>query len=392
MTGRDGAMRPADPLSRAARALYARITRGEPVGPEDTGPLGELVAWRLVNVDPDRPDRPIALDPQEAGRRRLDEELRELAARAAGMAAIPDVSDELGLHFERAKWRSGSGSEFLAGSDQVTARIAEAVDRAESEVLTALPWGPVCHELLGEITDRDSRALARGVGLRTLFGDGVRDDAAARAWATAMSARGTRFRTLVAPFQRCVVVDRRQAFISDHVVGGDPDQTAWHVRDRAFVAFVAEGFEEAWRRADVWYGDPRRAAPAEGEGQLTERQREILIDTAAGVDQRITARRLGIGLRTLTKELGRLRARWGAPTLAALAYQWALSPERARTPGRTDGPGPAAPPGPTGPGDLPGPDDTTCPADIPGPGDPTGPADLPGPAGAEGTTREGIRD
>ncbi|MFV2120627.1 TrmB family transcriptional regulator sugar-binding domain-containing protein [Streptomyces sp. Act-28] len=331
MTERDGPAQPAAPLSGAARALYARITRGEPVGPEDTGTLDELVEWRLVIVDPDRSSSPVALDPQEAGRRRLDDELRDMAARAARIAAIPGLSDELGLHFERAKWRSGSGSEFLAGREQVTARIGEAVDHAESEVLTALPGGLACEEVLGEVTDRDSRALARGVRLRTLFGDGVRDDAAAREWATVMSARGTRFRTLLAPFQRCVVVDRRQAFISDHVVGGDPERTAWHVLDRAFVAFVAEGFEEAWRRADAWYGDPRRAVSADGAGGLTDRQREILIDTAAGVDQRITARRLNIGLRTLTKELAWLRARWGATTLAALAYQWALSPERRRT-------------------------------------------------------------
>lgn len=344
MTERDGSAQPAAPLSGAARELYARITRGEPVGPEDTGALGELVGWRLVIADPERPSLPIVLDPQEAGRRRLDDELRDLAARAARIAAIPDLSDELGLHFERAKWRSGSGSEFLAGREQVTARIGEAVDRAETEVLTALPAGPGCEELLGETTDRDSRALARGVRLRTLFGDGVRDDAAAREWAAVMSARGTRFRTLLAPFQRCVVVDRRQAFISDHVVGGDPEQTAWHVMDRAFVAFVAEGFEEAWRRADVWYGDPRRAVPAGDGSRLTDRQREILIDTAAGVDQRITARRLNIGLRTLTKELARLRAHWGVSTLAALAYQWALSPERQRTAGHPgEGPRPEPP-------------------------------------------------
>ncbi|WP_228975887.1 hypothetical protein [Streptomyces sp. DH12] len=331
MSERDGPSRPEGPLSGAARELYARITRGEPVGPQDADALAELVGWRLVTVDADRPGPPIALDPQEAARRRLDEELRDMAARAARIAAVPGVGDELGLHFERAKWRSGSGSEFLAGREQVSARIGEAVDRAESEVLTALPAGPACPDLLDDDTARASRALARGVRMRTLFGDGVRDDAAARAWASVMSGRGNRFRTLLAPFQRCVVVDRRQAFVSDHVVGGDPEQTAWHVMDRAFVAFVAEGFEDAWRRADIWHGDPRRAVPDDGTGRLTDRQREILIDTAAGVDQRITARRLNIGLRTLTKELGLLRARWGATTLAALAYQWALSPERLRT-------------------------------------------------------------
>ncbi|GGU39031.1 hypothetical protein [Streptomyces lavendofoliae] len=324
--GRDG-------LSAAAKALYAGITRGEPLGPADGPALRELLAWRLVTVDPDRPGAPIALDPQEAGRRRLDEGLRELAAGAARMAAVPDVADELALHFERAKWRSGAGSEFLAEPEQVGARIGEAVGGAETELLTAQPLGPRGADALEAADAREARALARGVSVRTLYRDGERDDPATRDRVTRLTARGARFRTLAGSFQSCVVVDRRQAFIPDHVVNSSPTHAAWHVMDRALVAFIAEGFEDAWRRADIWHGDPRRAAPAGGVG-LTHRQREILIDTAAGIDQRITARRLNIGLRTLTKELGVLRARWGAPTLAALAYQWALSAERHRM---TDG-------------------------------------------------------
>ncbi|MER7112779.1 hypothetical protein [Streptomyces sp. NPDC000229] len=325
-------------LSAAAKALYAGITRGESVGPADGPALRELLAWHLVAVDPDRPEAPIALDPQEAGRRRLDEGLRELAARAAGVAAVPGVADELALHFERAKWRSGSGSEFLAEAEQVGARIGEAVSQAETELLTAQPLGPRGADAMEAALSRDARALARGVSVRTLYRDGERDDPATRDRVTRLTARGARFRTLAAPFQSCVVVDRRQAFIPDHVVGSSPTHTAWHVMDRALVAFIAEGFEDAWRRADIWHGDPRRATP-DGRAGLTHRQREILIDTAAGVDQRITARRLSIGLRTLTKELGVLRARWGAPTLAALSYQWALSAERRRMADEPAGPG-----------------------------------------------------
>ncbi|MFF8831011.1 TrmB family transcriptional regulator sugar-binding domain-containing protein [Streptomyces sp. NPDC015131] len=336
-------------LSAAAMTLYARITRGDGTGPEDVAALRELLAWRLVAVDPDRPGAPIALDPQEAGRRRLDEELGELAARAAGVAAVPAVADELALHFERAKWRSGSGSEFLAEPEQVGARIGEAVDRAEHELLTAGPFGPRGADALAAARARDARALARRVGVRTLYRDGERDDPATRETVTWLTARGARFRTLAAPFQSCVIVDRRQAFIPDHVVNSSPTHAAWHVMDRALVAFIAEGFENAWRRADAWHGDPRRAAPGGGAG-LTRRQREILTDTAAGIDQRITARRLNIGLRTLTKELGVLRARWGAPTLAALAYQWALSAERLRPPGDEHPAGTPADPARHGPG------------------------------------------
>ncbi|MCS0636768.1 hypothetical protein NX801_14080 [Streptomyces sp. LP05-1] len=346
-------------LSAEARELYVRIARGVPAGPADGAALGELERWRLVRTSPDAPDRPVALDPRQAVRLRLDEQLRELTARAAGVAATPAVGDELSPHFERARWRSGGGSEFLAGAEEVGARICQAVEQAEHEVLAAEPDRP---GPAGRGAEREALALARGVPVRVLRADSARDDPAARAWVAAMTARGVRVRTLGAPFQRCVVIDRRQAFVPDHVGGAGPARAAWHVLDRALVAFIAEGFENAWERGEVWHGEPARTAPA-GSGGLTRRQREILTDTAAGVDQRLTARRLDIGLRTLTKELSVLRARWGAPTLAALAYQWALSPERrpaapdsGRVPAQDHGPdsgrgsapdsGPAPHPGP----------------------------------------------
>ncbi|MEU7281688.1 hypothetical protein AB0A69_23375 [Streptomyces sp. NPDC045431] len=320
-------------LSAAARELYARVTRGERVEEADADALRELTDWRLVAVDPEGARAPIALDPQEAGRRLLDDELRAMALRAARMAEIPGLADDLGVHFERAKWRSGSSSEFLAEPEQMDARIAQAIGRAETELLIARPCGPHSPELVESTMACESVALARGVRVHTLYHDSERDDPATRGWVTAMTAKGARFRTLAAPFQQCVVVDRRQAFIPDHVDNCSPSHAAWHVGDRALVAFLAEGFTDAWRRADVWHGDPGGADAEDGGtgGGLTPRQREILNDTAAGIDQRITARRLGIGLRTLSKELGHLRDRWGVPTLAALAYQWALSDERRRT-------------------------------------------------------------
>ncbi|MEU6487462.1 hypothetical protein [Streptomyces sp. NPDC046887] len=308
-------------LSPAARELYARVTRGEPASPGDEPALAELGSWHLVTAGPRLPGAPVAHDPATAVRRRLDEGLRELSARAAGLAALSEVAEALAPHFARTAWRSGSGSEFLAEPGQVAARVAEVAAGAETELLTAAPAGP------GDpwaVHGPGTRAAERGLVVRALYRDGDREAPATRGHAAALTARGGRVRTLAAPFQGCLVVDRRQAFIPD-LVGASPACTAWQVADRALVAFIAEGFEDAWRRADVWDGDGGR--PPERAG-LTRRQREILSDTAAGVDQRITARRLGIGLRTLTKELGVLRARWGVPTLAALAYQWALSAER----------------------------------------------------------------
>ncbi|MFI6055364.1 hypothetical protein ACIBCO_35415 [Streptomyces violascens] len=330
-----------EPDSRAANAralspeavdVYGRVTRHEHIDPErDARALAELAEWGLVTTDPRLPHLPIALDPQEAGRRRLDDELRRMAAKAALAARIPQVTDELSLHFERAKWRSGRGSEFLGEAELVDARIEQAVGQARAELLTAQPCGPRTEDRLAAVEERDRAALARGVHIRSLYLDTGRDDAVTRAYVSAMTGRGAQFRTQVTQFQRCVVIDRRQAFISDHVVNSAPGHASWHVRDRAVVAFIAEVFEECWRRADPWNGDPHSGAPrsaGSGGTRTTLLQREILRDMARGIEQRLTAQRLGIGLRSLSKEVQTLRELFGASTLQELTYQWALSDER----------------------------------------------------------------
>ncbi|MFG2723067.1 hypothetical protein ACGFW5_32925 [Streptomyces sp. NPDC048416] len=328
----DGRAADAGALSPEAVDVYGRVTRHEHVDPQrDARALAELTAWGLVSTDPQLPHLVIALDPQEAGRRRLDDELRRMAANAALMARIPQVTDELGLHFERAKWRSGRGSEFLGEPELVEARIEQAVGRARAELLTAQPCGPRTRERLTAVEERDGAALTRGVHIRSLYLDTCRDDAVTRGYVTAMTGRGAQFRTQVTQFQRCVIIDRRQAFISDHVVNSAPGHASWHVRDRAVVAFIAEVFEECWRRADPWNGDPYvgAAGPAGARGtRTTLLQREILRDMARGIEQRLTAQRLGIGLRSLSKEVHTLRELFGASTLQELTYQWALSDER----------------------------------------------------------------
>ncbi|MFD7167029.1 phospholipase D-like domain-containing protein [Streptomyces violascens] len=330
-----------EPDSRAANAgalspeavdVYGRVTRHEHIDPErDARALAELAEWGLVSTDQRLPHLPIALDPQEAGRRRLDDELRRMAAKAALAARIPQITDELSLHFERAKWRSGRGSEFLGEPELVDARIEQAVGRARAELLTAQPCGPRTEAQLAAVEERDRAALARGVHIRGLYLDTTRDDAVTRAYVSAMTGRGAQFRTQITQFQRCVVIDRRQAFISDHVVNSAPGDASWHVRDRAVVAFIAEVFEECWRRADPWNGDPHSGGPrsaGSGGTRTTLLQREILRDMARGIEQRLTAQRLGIGLRSLSKEVQTLRELFGASTLQELTYQWALSDER----------------------------------------------------------------
>jgi len=309
-------------VSPAAERLYARYAKGGLLEAERGPEHAELEALGLVVVEG---GRPVVLDPQKALRRHALRQLEVLQEKAEQIAATPAVADALSAHFQRAREASG-GCEFLADQDLVNARIQNVVAGAKTEIIAAQPGGPRSRELMAEAIDRDSDALRRGVTLRTLYRDSVRQHPVTREWAQIMSAQGAQYRTLAGPFERCIVVDGRTAFISDLVVGAEP-HAAWQVTHPAAIAFITAVFEDAWRRAEPWQGWLRNAVEPDGV-RTTRIQREILRDTVAGVKQATTAARLGMGVRSLQRQLDQIRDMWGVASLAELGYHFALSPDR----------------------------------------------------------------
>ncbi|MFD8777564.1 hypothetical protein [Streptomyces sp. NPDC059916] len=317
-------------LTAPAIRLYGQIARGEGVREEQKPELDELVAMGVVAYDEQQPDVPVALEPQEAMRRHTASKLAELTAQMEQVSAIPAVADKLAVQFERAALQSGAGSQFLGEPELVNARIQDVVAKAEVEILAAQPGGPRSRELMDIAVKRDSEALKRGVRLQTLYRDTVRDDEVTQEWARIMTGLGASYRTLLCPFERFIIVDRRHAFISDYVVPGAPEHAAWHVTDRAVVGYMAKVFENNWHRAMAWQGEPRErdAAGPVGAVRTTPLQREILRDMVAGKPQIATAARLGFSLRTLTRRIDDLRKMWGAESLPQLAAMWMDSPDR----------------------------------------------------------------
>jgi hypothetical protein len=323
--------------SKAAVELYKRIARGEDTAPGDEAALEELVAWGLVAVSTDGPGgktgTPVILDPMPAARRRRDEALDLWVRAAQDLRDIPLVAEELAVEFERSKWWRGPGSEFLPEPEMVNARIEAALQGARCELLTAQPGGPRTEEQMAKARELTQGLLDRGVTIRSLYRDTVRDDPTTSRYAQDMTARGMQFRTLVGPFQRCVIIDRAQAFISDYAIPGAAPHSARHVKDRGVVGFMVEVFDQEWRRAEPWGGEARPSG-ARGEGasaslRTTQLQREILLDAEHGVLQGVTAARLGISPRRLSAEIALLRRAWDAPTLPALVAKWVRSPDRA---------------------------------------------------------------
>jgi DNA-binding CsgD family transcriptional regulator len=318
-------------LSPAAAGLYARMAAGEHPAPGDEETLDELVGWGLVSADPDRPDRPVVLDPRKVVRDQARAQISALARKAAELSKLPELSDELAAHYYRGRGPQGAGCEYLDDPTVVNARIGAALAGARKEMLTAQPGGPRNRKLLDLAVERDAKALSRGVQVRTLYRDAVRADAVTREWATVMTGMGVQFRTIGAPFLRCIVIDRQHAFIDDYVTDDGPAHAAWYVKDPGMVAWIVAVFDEVWRRGESWSGGVRAVGYGlmAGAGQRTTRmQREILRDTCEGIMQETTAARLGISVRKIVTELHTLRTMFGAPTTTALAFKWASNPER----------------------------------------------------------------
>jgi hypothetical protein len=319
---------------------YGLIAAGNYSGDANNERVRKLAVWGFVAFHPDQPDTPVALDPKQAARRRFTAELEQAEAQVARLKALPDVSDQLSDLYAAGQLRAGGSSEYLSDQAVVNARLESVVSGAQREILAAQPGGPRCRDLLQTAVYRDTAALDRGVTLKTIYRDTVRDHPVTGEYARIMSTRSTgcpsQYRTLQGSFERMIIVDREQAFVSDHIVAGSPAHSAWHITDRAVVAVLAKTFDGKWRHADPWAGQvrPRRGrldvdTVSSGDGIRTNgRQREILRNIASGVSQASTARSIGVSKRKLEDEISTMKTLWGARTLSELIYQWALSPDR----------------------------------------------------------------
>lgn len=221
----------------------------------------------------------------------------------------------------------------------MNARIRDVVGSARTEILAAQPAGPRRRDVLELAVERDAAALDRGVRLRTIYRDTVRDDSLTGEYARTMSTRtgGRRaeYGTLPGSFVRMIIVDRVQAFIPNLVVDG-PEHSAWHVTDRAVVAVLADVYDAEWRRAEPWHGELRPCrgrldvdtVSCAGGGVTTPRQREIMRCLVAGASQSAVARKIGVSKRKLEDEIAALKRIAGTESSMQLAFWWASCPDR----------------------------------------------------------------
>jgi DNA-binding CsgD family transcriptional regulator/sugar-specific transcriptional regulator TrmB len=193
----------------------------------------------------------------------------------------------------------------LVGIDAVRDELERLSRAAAEEVATFAPGGAHTEESLTASKPLDQHLLGRGVRLRTLYLDSVRNDAVTSGYAQWLTEQGGHVRTVPVLPLRMIVVDRRVA-----VVPMRPDQSragAILLRTAGAVCALAALFDQVWHTG-VPLGAP---LPRDDEG-LSPQENAVLSLLANGDTDLVIARKLGVSVRTVRRIAAELMAQLGA--------------------------------------------------------------------------------
>ncbi|MEV7510388.1 LuxR C-terminal-related transcriptional regulator [Streptomyces sp. NPDC091201] len=211
------------------------------------------------------------------------------------------------------------------------------------EVLRAQPGGPLPATGSHRTGDRD--LLSRGVRVHTLYQHSARFDAPTVRYEAELAAHGAEARTVSGGLAGFQVFDRSLLVLPLRDAPGG----ALLVRGPDLVAFAAESFAVLWATGEA-LGKPREKAFIQDVAD--QARRSILQHLVQGDDDRVTARALGISVRTCQRHVSAIMRQLGATSrfqLGYLAHRHGLLDAD----GQVSAAGPVGSAGPVGPGDVP---------------------------------------
>ncbi|MFF9984472.1 LuxR C-terminal-related transcriptional regulator [Streptomyces erythrochromogenes] len=268
--------------------------------------LDRLFALRLVQASFETPGRFTVVDPVLGMQRLLDQQHEELVRRhrraADHQQALVRILAGAG---SGSGGRPAEGVERLAGLDAVQRRLERLALEARTEVLTFMPGGPQSAAALEAAERNDALVLGRGVAIRTIGLDLVREDPGTLRYSRALLAGGGSFRTVAALPTRMVLVDRTHALVP--IDPADSRQGALSLSAPGMIAPLVALFEREWGTAV-----PLGADPSEAVYVPTEQERSLLGLLAEGHTDESAAGQLHISARTARRIMASLIERLGA--------------------------------------------------------------------------------
>ncbi|MFI1105060.1 LuxR C-terminal-related transcriptional regulator [Streptomyces melanogenes] len=266
--------------------------------------LDRLFALQLVQASFETPGRFTVVDPVLGVKRLLDQQHDELLRRQHQMASSHQALVRI-LAGSGGPAQRADGVELLAGPDAVRRRLERLALEARHEILTFQTDLPQSPTALRAAHESHAHALRRGVAVRTVRPDSIRDDAATVAHTRALVAQGGQVRTVATLPTPLVVVDGTYALVP--VDPADSGKGALQLAAPGMIAPLLALFEQVWGAAAPLGGDPA------GAGRVpSEQERALLTLLAQGHTDESAALQLHISARTARRIMASLNERLGA--------------------------------------------------------------------------------
>ncbi|MER5878483.1 LuxR C-terminal-related transcriptional regulator [Streptomyces sp. NPDC001910] len=196
--------------------------------------------------------------------------------------------------------------EHLRGLDNIRDHIAMMNTTVESQLMAFAPGGAQTPENMRNSRPLTEELLGRGVAIRTIYLESIRNDPATLAHAEWLTFAGVQVRSVPSLPNRMIISDRRVAILATD--SDDTAEGAVVIRTPGLLATLCSLFETIWQTAEPLTSDTR---PSD-EGSLTRQQQEALRLLAQGDTDETIAKRLGVSPRTARRISTTLMDRLGA--------------------------------------------------------------------------------
>ncbi|MFI9271161.1 LuxR C-terminal-related transcriptional regulator [Kitasatospora sp. NPDC052896] len=268
--------------------------------------LDTLSELALVRPSHDRDGEPRAVPPDIGMELLMARQQEELAAQQQRIEASRAAAAR--LIAEYAELRPAAphpGVEQLVGLDEIRDRLATLTRQVETEVMTFAPDGGHTPESIAAARPLDENLLGRGIRMRTVYLDSVRNSAPTVEYTEWLATLGGQVRTVAALPIRMIVVDRSTAVIP--VNNDDTAAGAVVLTGHGTLTALCALFESVWAAAE-----PLGAVAPRETGGLTGQEAAVVRLLAEGLTDETIAKRLGVSTRTARRIATDLMTRIGA--------------------------------------------------------------------------------
>jgi DNA-binding CsgD family transcriptional regulator/sugar-specific transcriptional regulator TrmB len=256
--------------------------------------LDTLVGLALIRESAEQPGVLRPIDPQSALQALLLRQQQDIhhQMRESQLAVSRLVADV-------ARQQPGSAPEqieTIIGLDNVHRRLERLASEAASSACALVPAVMRSVELSEAALRNDRIALARGVGIRTVFPDSARTDETTLDYARRLTDAGGEVRTAPALPLRMLIVDAATALVP--IDTGETRRGAVVLGTPGAIAGFVALFEMIWSNSCPLGAERNR----DNDG-LTAQDRQILLLVSQGLTDEATGHRLGLSLRTVRRAM-----------------------------------------------------------------------------------------